>query len=116
MSVQSLERAPDREDRVGREGRGPFVPILLIVVSMVAWSGFQATQLIRERRDLVTLRSNQEPVVEQSTRIRNQLDSIARRLADLSGQGNAGARVLVEELGKRGVTINPNAPVAQPPK
>jgi hypothetical protein len=46
--------------------------------------------------------------VETATKLRGSLDAVATRTARLAGEGNANARVIVEELRKRGVTINPN--------
>jgi hypothetical protein len=90
-----------------------FVPLLLVVVTLVVWSGFQTVQLIRERANLRTLKANQEAPVQESLKLRAQLDSIAKRTAELAAQGNAGATTIVEALAKRGITINPNAPPAK---
>ena len=98
------------------DARSPFLPLLLLTIALLLWVGFQTTQLWRERSNLQTVRANQEAPIEQSTKLRSQLDSIARRTAELAGQGNTGARTIVEELRKRGITINPSAPPVPPPR
>jgi hypothetical protein len=41
--------------------------------------------------------------------LRTSLDSLARETALLAEKGNPGAKLIVGELARRGVTINPNA-------
>ena len=85
-----------------------FVPVALLAVTLLLWVGFQTTQLLREREGLQTLRQGQEAQVQSSQKLRASLDAIASGTAKLAGQGNPNARLIVDELKKRGVTINPN--------
>jgi hypothetical protein len=94
-----VERSPD-----------PWPALVLLVVSVVAWLGFQTVQLSKERRDLQVVRAAQEPTMEQAQKLRAQLESIARRTLELAQQGNPGAALIVEELARRGVTINQGPP------
>jgi hypothetical protein len=87
-----------------------FVPLALLAVAIFLWVGFQTTQLIREREGLQTLRQGQEAQVQSSQKLRASLDAIASGTAKLAEQGNPSARLIVDELRKRGVTIKPNAP------
>jgi hypothetical protein len=97
-----------RRDSQSQEGgRSYFIPLLLIAVALVIWTGFQTTQLLRERRYLKTVLTGQSPTVEQSQKLRAQLDSIAKGTLQLANQGNSNAKIIVEELRKRGITINP---------
>ena len=98
------------EDR--RRPRSPFVPLLLLTMALVAWVAFQTIQLVRERRDLLTARTNQEAPVQQAAKVRAQLDAVARSTAELAAKGNVNAGTIVQELAKRGITINLNAPPA----
>jgi hypothetical protein len=91
----------------------PLVPQLLFAAGLVIWTAFQTTMLLNERSSLKTLRANQEATVQQSIKLRAQLDSIAAKTQVLADRGNAGARTIVDELRKRGVTIDPNAKPAQ---
>jgi len=89
--------------------RSPFLPILLLALTLLALLVFQTVQLQRERNALVELSASQEKPLEESKRMRNQLGGIARDTANLAEQGNANAAKVIEELKKRGITINPNA-------
>lgn len=94
--------------------------VACLLLAMLIWFGFQAWNLQREYRQLQAVRAGQEAPLEQARQRRAQFQSIARRLFVLSRQGHAGATRFVEELARRGVTINPEpsapAPAPAPPK
>ena len=87
-----------------------FLPVALLAVAIFLWVGFQTTQLIRERQALQTLRQGQEAQVQSSQKLRASLEAIATGTAKLAHQGNPNARLIVDELRKRGLTINSNPP------
>lgn len=86
-----------------------FLPILLLALAFVGWLGFQAMQQVSERQQLVQAQTHLEPQEQAATKLRASLDALAMATAGLAAQGNPNARVIVEELRKRGVTINPGA-------
>lgn len=86
----------------------PFIPIVVLAAAFVAWLGFQGWQLVAERRQLGQARAQLEAPFESSTKLRASLDAVAAATAKLAEQGNANARVIVDELRRRGVTINPD--------
>ena len=99
-----------------RESRySPFVPLLLLVVTGVVWPTFQCIQLIMEKQGLATVQTNQTRSYEEAGKLRTSLDNLARETAILADRGNPGAKLIVGELAKRGVTINPNAPTPASP-
>lgn len=99
-----------RDVRAIGQARGPFVPLLLGALALVIWFGMQSWLLQGERSALQAAHSAQQQTVENAAKLRQSLDGIAADTQRLSDAGNANARLLVEELRKRGVTINPNAP------
>ena len=92
--------------------RGLVIPVCLVVIAFVVWTGFQTSQLMRERGTLQAIRASQEAPVQEAARLRTQLDSIARGTQELANQGNQNAKTVVAELQKRGITINLPAPAA----
>ncbi len=94
-------------------GRSPFVPLLLLACAFAVWTIFQTVQLSRERDALNTTRTGQDATIEQAQKMRAQLDSIARGTAQLAQQGNPNASLIIEELRKRGITVNLNAPTGK---
>jgi hypothetical protein len=96
-------------------GLSPFAPMLILLLGMVAWSGFQLQHLMTEADALAAARAGQETQVQQAQKVRQALDAVANETRKLADAGNANARTVVDELRKRGVTINP-ATGAQPAK
>jgi len=110
-------RAP-RESRESREPRradvesdtiSPFIPMLILGLVLAAWFGFQAVQLRAERSVMTDLLTNQEKQVQDSKKLRDSLDAIAKGTAQLAAGGNSNAKLILDELKKRGITISPNA-------
>ena len=87
--------------------RSAFVPTLLMALAIVGWLAFQGVQLVRERLQLSELQTNLGAQAEAATKLRTSLDTVATATAKLAADGNESARIIVEELRKRGVTINP---------
>ena len=96
--------------------RGPFLPLLLVGIAFLGWSGFQSWELLRERSALETLRITQIQPLEKSQKLRAELDAIASNTQRLADSGDASAKLIVDELRKRGITINPDASTAQSPR
>ena len=95
---------------------GPFLPLLLGLLALAGWSLFQAVQLARERSELKSAVAAQEPQVVQSQKLRAALDSIATQTQRLADGGNADAALIVEELRKRGVTIDAKSAAGARPR
>lgn len=89
------------------EQNNPFLPMLLIVLAIVVWSGFQASQLYQERATLANLRTNQETTHQNAQKMRAQLDALAAGTQTLANAGNKNAQAVVNALAQRGITINP---------
>lgn len=84
-----------------------FVPMLLLALAIVGWLAFQGAQLLRERQQLIELQTGLATQADAATKLRASLDAVATATAKLASEGNDSAHVIVEELRKRGVTINP---------
>jgi hypothetical protein len=93
--------------------RSPFVPLLILLVALLAWTGFQTVQLHGESGSLAALRASQEAQFQQAQKVRQTLDQLATQTQQLADAGNPNARIVVDELRKRGVTINRPADAAK---
>lgn len=92
-----------------REQRyGSFVPLLLGLLTLVIWFGFQTTQLMKEKENLANLKTNQTQVYASAQKMRGQLDALAAETAKLAQAGNPNAAALVGALKQRGITIDPS--------
>ncbi|HPP82651.1 MAG TPA: hypothetical protein PLZ50_03680 [Rubrivivax sp.] len=97
-----------------RARRGAFVPLLLMALALLLAFGFQAAQLLRERQALQDAHAGQQQTVDNAGKLRASLDALAADTQRLADAGNANAALLVNELRKRGITINPAAQAAAP--
>jgi hypothetical protein len=111
-----LPAAPARVPMPPSAGRqSAFVPVLLLALAFVAWLGFQCVQQIGERQQLTALQASLDAQEAAAKKVRASVDAVATATAKLAAEGNANARVVVEELRKRGVTINANGGAPKPP-
>ena len=94
----------------------PFLPLLLLVIGAVVWPAFQCYQLATEKQTIATIFANQIRQFDDSGKLRNSLDGLARDTALLAAKGNTSAKLIVDELARRGVTIDPSKPPAAAPK
>ncbi|MFO1291621.1 MAG: hypothetical protein U1F07_00935 [Rubrivivax sp.] len=88
---------------------GAFWPLLLMALALVLAFGFQAAQLLRERQALQGAHAGQQQTVDNAGKLRASLDALAADTQRLADAGNPNAALLVNELRKRGITINPAA-------
>ncbi len=88
-------------------GHNAFVPVLLLSLALSGWLGFQGWQLFNERQQLQQFAAGLEAPVNNANRLRASLDRLALATRQLASEGNPNARLLVDELQRRGVTINP---------
>ena len=92
-----------------------FLPIAILGIVMLAWFAFQAMQFRAERDAIRDATANQEKLVDEAKKLRDSFHAIARGAEELAEAGNPGARVIVEGLKKRGITIAPGpTPTAEP--
>lgn len=89
-----------------------FIPLAILTLAAVAWAGFQTAQLLRERDLLTAAHINQERPMENAKKLREGLDTLAKQTQLLANKGNTSAKLVVDELKKRGITINPDSAMA----
>lgn len=94
--------------------RHAFVPLLLGLTAVLAWVGFQAWGLEQDRRQLQQARSHLQPTLDQAARVRQSLDLLAADTQRLADAGHTPARALVDELARRGITIQTATATAAP--
>jgi len=62
---------------------------------------------IRDRGALSDLRRSQEPTVQESIRLRQQLETLAAKTAQFAADGDEGAKSVVDQMKRQGVTLTP---------
>ncbi|WP_088281910.1 hypothetical protein [Ideonella sp. A 288] len=107
-------RSAHRAQAAAPQAHGPFVPLLLGGLALAGWLGFQAAQLLADREGLLAAHLAQQQTVDSAARLRGSLDALAADTQRMALAGNPSAKLLVDELGKRGVTISATAAAATP--
>jgi hypothetical protein len=115
----ALPEAPAVPKVAASRPRSAFVPLLLGLLAVTAWMAHHAWLLEQDRQQLRAAQAALQPTVEKSAGLRQSLDRLAADTQRLADAGNGNARVLVDELRKRGITINtataaPAGPAAAP--
>lgn len=82
---------------------------LLALLALLVWHGFQAVQFLRERTQLSLAKESQDAAIQESQKIQSQFRAIMSKTAELAAKGHPGAKMIVEELQKRGVGAAPDA-------
>lgn len=95
--------------------RSVFVPFLVLAAAFVIWTGFQSANLMREHDGLTTAHQGQTTQLAEAAKLRASLDSVASETRKLADAGNPDAKLIVDELKKRGVTIAATPQAQQPP-
>lgn len=87
-----------------------YIPLLIGLVALVAFLGFQSVELWAVRGALDTQRESQSNAIEASQKMRQQLNTIASKTADLAQKGDPDAKALVDAYAKRGLQFVPAKP------
>ncbi len=107
--------ADEPESPLEQRHSDPWRAVALLTLAFVVWLSFQTFQQIRERGALQAVRTAQEAAIGHAQKVRGQFESITKGTLELAQQGNAGAALIIEELARRGVTINPKSPFGPAP-
>lgn len=91
--------------RSATAARSAFWPLLPLALAVLAWLAHQAWVLDQERRQFEQALRDQQAAVDQAGTLRRTLDLLAADTQRLADAGNGNARALVDELRRRGITI-----------
>ena len=81
------------------------VAVIITLVALLLWFGFQSLQLWRERGNLSAVKASQESAIQESEKIRLQFQGLMTKTSELANQGHGGAKLIVDELQKRGIGV-----------
>jgi hypothetical protein len=90
-----------------RRAAGGWLPVILVVVSFFALMTFETGYVIHDRGALADQRRSQEPTVQEGLRVRRQLDTLAGKTAQLAAEGDEGAKTVVDQMKRQGVSLTP---------
>ena len=99
-----------QQDRSFSETKSSNVPLILTLLALTVYFGFQTLQSASERSNLAAVKSNQEAAIQEAQKVQAQFKTLVTRTGQLADQGHAGAKMVMEELQKRGIGFAPEAP------
>jgi hypothetical protein len=82
------------------------LPVILVVVSLFVLMAFETGQAIHDRSALQDLRRSQETTVQEAVKLRQQLQTLAGKTAELAASGDPGAQGVVDQMKRQGVTLS----------
>jgi len=88
-----------------------YIPLLIALVGLVIFVGGLTIASINDYSMLVTTRNGQANVIQQDTRMRQQLTTLAGGVARMAQSGDPDAQSIVEQFARNGIKL---APPAQP--
>jgi hypothetical protein len=98
------------------------LPLTILLIALVVWFGFQTLQLASERANLGEARAHQEAAMQEAQKLRTQFESLISKTSELANKGHAGAKLVMDELQRRGMAAQPETmtpktqPETTPPK
>jgi hypothetical protein len=90
--------------------------MILTLVGLLLWFGFQTLQLLRERTSFGLAKESQDVAIQESQKIQSQFQTIMTKTAELAAKGHPGAKMVIEELRKRGVGLAPENKASEKPE
>jgi len=87
--------------------RTPYVPLLIGLVAIVVYFAAQTFELVRAGGQLAQVRNGQTAALNAGAKIHAQFDALAGGTAVLAQQGDAEAKAIVAEFGRRGFNFRP---------
>ncbi len=89
------------------------LPFIITLVALTIYFVFQTLQLATERNNLGMVKANQDAAIQEAQKVQIQFKTLVSKTGELAAQGHAGARMVMEELQKRGLGAAPEAPTPE---
>ena len=79
------------------------LPLIITLAALTLYFGFETLQSFNERVNLTAVKSNQEAAIQEAQKVQGQFKTLVAKTSELAEQGHAGAKMVMDELLKRGV-------------
>jgi len=81
------------------------LPVVFVVVSLFVLMAFETGQAIHDRSALEELRHSQQATVQEAVKLRQQLQTLASKTAELAAAGDSGAKTVVDQMKRQHITL-----------
>ena len=89
------------------------LPFIITLVALMIYFVFQTLQLSIERNNLGLVKANQDTAMQEAQKVQAQFKTLVTKTGELAAQGHAGAKMVMEELQRRGLGAAPEAPAPE---
>ncbi len=83
-----------------------WLPIVIVVVSFFVLMAFETGYAIHDRDGLAEQTRLQEPAVQEAMKLRQRLEALASKTAQLAADGDEGAKSVVDQMKRQGITLS----------
>jgi hypothetical protein len=97
----------NRGDWTGPAAGGWWLPVSLIAVSFFGLMTFETGYAIHDRGALSDQRRSQESSVQEAIKLRQQLETLAGKTAQLAADGDESAKTVVDQMKRQGIALTP---------
>ena len=94
-----------RGDSNGRRMGSWWLPVIFVVVSFFVLMAFETGYAIHDRQALADQQRSQEQVVQEALKLRQQLETLASKTAQLAADGDEGAKTVIDQMKRQGVNL-----------
>jgi hypothetical protein len=85
---------------------GLWLPVLIVAASFFVLMAFETSYTIHDRDALAEQQRVQEPAVQEAIKLRQKLEALAGKTAQLAAEGDEGAKAVVDQMKRQGITMS----------
>jgi hypothetical protein len=88
------------------EPGGWWLPVVIFAVSFFLLMAFETSYAIHDRDGLAEQQRLQEPTVQEAIKLRQKLEGLAGKTAQLAADGDEGAKAVVDQMKRQGIALS----------
>jgi hypothetical protein len=92
------------------EPGGWWLPVVIVAASFFVLMAFETGYTIHDRDALAEQQRLQEPALQEAIKLRQKLEGLAGKTAQLAAEGDEGAQAIVDQMKRQGITMTPPKP------
>ena len=86
---------------------GWWLPVVIVAASFFVLIAFETGYAIHDRHALAEQQRLQEPTVQEAIKLRQKIEELAGKTAQLAADGDEGAKAIVDQMKRQGITMSP---------
>ena len=85
---------------------GWWLPVVIVVSSFFVLMAFETGYAIHDHDGLAEQKRLQEPTVQEAIKLRQKLEGLAGKTAQLAADGDEGAKAIVDQMKRQGIALS----------